>query len=64
MDTKTKSIDLAKLAEMNFRDVAALWRQQRRELFIRLSKEGMRYEDIASKYGVTRQYVGHVIKKG
>ena len=48
---------------MSLKEVTALWKQQRRVLFLRLSNEGMTYDEIAEKYGVTRQYVGIIIGK-
>ncbi len=50
------------LAEMNFKEVVAEWKRQRREFIIELKrKESLSNDKIGKRYGITRQAVGLIL---
>jgi hypothetical protein len=47
---------------MNFKEVVAEWKRQRREFIIELKrKESLSNDKIGKRYGITRQAVGLIL---
>lgn len=63
---KKSSVDESEypLAAKSLREVIAEWKRQRRELFQKLKTESnMTYDQIAERYGITRQYASQLTKE-
>lgn len=52
-----------KIYDISFADLVAEWRRRRVEDMIRLHDAKWSYSDIGKVFGVSRQYVGKVVKQ-